>query len=442
MPAARLSAILLLACRGLAAPALSVDVSSLVGWNQDQVSRFQLRSEDVRFVAGAWQPAGASTARLFAGLSSSWLRAGPLSPAGVIREACNPLGFRAGSDVFLQRSGLVLDTSLPARQPGVLLMPAPRSLGVFYQPLPAGGDWAGCVAGFFPVPDVGAEGFFCVAGPPPGKRGEEWIADSAPCAGGRVLCGAGRFVLDSAGFGMSAAVGASGSEMCLPGTFIHLHLVARLDPLTLFFLFGKADASFTSPAGDRPRDAVLVSAAARLEEEALKAQARFSHSVRQAGFTPQPFLADRTEVDLRVERVLALAGDALLCVAVDGGKTIRGSPDGSQEPDFRCGVAATLRIAPATLEAGVEQGDAGGLSAKAGIKATLDHYGSQASLDGAVLHVDRGARSFSALASARFSRRTFSVTLSAGMDDVRFTALPQDAGKRLRLSLQVGSRSP
>jgi len=441
MRPARLLALLLLAGRCLPAPALSVDVSSSGGWNQDQVSRFQLRSGDVRFVAGAWQPAPFETARLFAGLSTPWLRAGPLSPAGVIREACNPLGFQAGSDVFLERSGLVLDTSLPTRLPGVLLMPAPRALGIFYQQLPRGGDWMGGMAGFFPVPGTGAEGFLCVARPAGAGMGDDWTADVAPFVGGRVLCGAGRLVLDGGGFGMSATFGASGSETSVPGTFIHLHVTARVDPLTVFFLLGRADPSFISPSGSRPRDSSLLSAAARLEGEAGELVVRLSRSVRQPGFLPQEFLGDRMEAELRAERVLALAGDALLCVELDAGKTLQEWPDGSQEPAVQCGAAATLRIAPLSVEAGVRQSNGDGLSTSAGARVTLDRYGSLAALEGAVLHAGRSStQSFSVIGSAKFSRRTFSLALSAGVDEVRFNAPRQDLGKRLLVLFQVGTR--
>ncbi len=442
MPAVRLCAVFALLCRGLSAASLSLDVSSAFGWNQDPVTRLDLRTGDYRFVAVAWQPLHARSSQLLAGLSSSWLRVGPLSPAGVVREACGPLGFQAGSDVFMQRSGFLLDSSLPPRMPGALLMPWPRTLGLFWQRLPGGGEWAGCMASFVGVPGAAAEGFLGVSGPSPEDRGEEWTADSAPFAGGKVLCGAGRLALDWRPFAMTATLGASGSERALPGAFFHLHLCVRADPFAFFLLFAGSDAAYTSPSGEHPRDALLASAVLLLEGEAEKVDARLSRSVHQPGFAPGAFREQRTEASFRMEKTFTPSDDSLLSLRLEGGKIIHGAADGSCEPASRCAASAALHVSPVTLESGLGLSDSGGLSARAGAKATLDRYGSLVACDGSVLSVGRDFPAFSAIFSARLARRRFAVTVTAGLAEVRFRALPRDLGNGLRLSILWSSHSP
>lgn len=259
MLAASLCIIFALCCPVVHADPVSVDISSAFDWSRELLARCVLSEGDYRIVlAGRSVPVGetgANEARVLAGLSSSWIRIGPLSPAGVLREACNPLGFQAGSDVFVQRSGFVVDSSFPAQSAGALVMPIARSLGAFYRQLPDGGEWVGCMASAFQRQGASLEGFISLARPPCESMGEEWIADSAPFAGGRILTSAARILAESRPFGMTATLGASLPETSLPGGFFNLHLWARTEGLKLFFLLSKADSTYISPSGDHSPDA-------------------------------------------------------------------------------------------------------------------------------------------------------------------------------------------
>lgn len=266
MLALRVCAVLSLCCSAASAAPVSVNVSSAYSVGEDLTLRCDLRVPDYRFaMAGSWQD-GSSFPRLLAGVSSSWLRIGPLSPAGALREASHPLGFQAGSDVFVQRTGFVLDASFPAQPSGILLMPLAGTLGVFARELSTGGEWVGCMASVLQIPGVGLEGFVSLSGPPRESMGEEWITECAPFAGGRILSGAARLLADCPPFSMTATFGASRGEMSLPGSFIHVHLAARTGALSFFLLLARADGTYTSPSGDRPPEESLVSTALQVAD--------------------------------------------------------------------------------------------------------------------------------------------------------------------------------
>lgn len=196
---------------GASAAPLSLRLSSALDWNTGMVQRCELREDDLRIaLAGNLSlPPAEPAPSILIGLSSPWIHFGPLSPAGSLREACNPLGFLAGSDVFTQRTGFVLDESFPAPPSGALLMPVARSLGVFYRPLDGRGDWAGCMASLLHRPGMSGEGFLSVSDPPSQSAGEKWISSCAPFAGGRILSAGARLFVETGLFGVSATAGTS-----------------------------------------------------------------------------------------------------------------------------------------------------------------------------------------------------------------------------------------
>jgi hypothetical protein len=402
---ARLPVLLALCCLTANAAALSLDLSSAFDWRTELLARCVLADGDWKAVLAGrhipWERTRAERAEFLAGVSSPWVRVGPLAPAGVLREACNPLGFQAGSDVFVQRSGFVVDSSFPVQPAGLLVLPIARILGVFYRQLPDGGEWVGCMASAFQRPGAGLEGFVSLARPPGRSPGEEWIADSAPFAGGRILSSAARLLLDSHPFGMTATLGASLAETSPPGGFLSLHLCARTETLRLFLLVAKADSTYVTPSGNHSAEAGSASAAILLDDADGSADVRLSRSVRQPSFSPHPFLADRTEATFKAEKNLAAASDALLSVRVEGSRIIHQEPDGARDSSARGSAAAVLRISPLSLESGFACSDADGLSVKLAARSVLDRRGSLVAFEGTAAHLDGGAQAFSALVSLR-----------------------------------------
>jgi len=441
MLALRVCAVLTLCCSAASAAPVSVDVSSACVLGEELTLRCDLRVPDYRFaMAGSW-PGGGSFPRLLAGVSSSWLRIGPLSPAGALREASHPLGFQAGSDVFVQRTGFVLDTSFPAQPSGILLMPLPRTLGVFARELSTGGEWVGCMASVLQIPGLGLEGFVSLSGPPRGSMGEEWITESAPFAGGRILSGAARLLADCPPFGMTATFGVSRGEMSLPGSFIHVHLAARTGALSFFLLLARADGTCTSPSGDHPPEESLVSTAFQVADAGGEVDVRISHAICQPSFAPGLFRAGRTEASLAAEKSMAAGNQALVSVRAEGSRIIHEETDGGQGSASRCAATTAVRVSPVRLESGVACSQDEGVSARFMAEAVLDHHGSLASFEGTASHLDGGEQDFSALCSLRLGRKSFRVTVGAGLTDVRFRAVGEDFLEGLKLSILWDSRS-
>ncbi|HUI71174.1 MAG TPA: hypothetical protein VL354_11705, partial [Spirochaetia bacterium] len=391
--------------------------------------------------AGSW-PSGASSPQVLAGLTSSWIRVGPLSPSGMLREAGNPMGFQAGSDAFVQRSGLTVSSSLPARSPGILLMPVPQALGVFYQQLAGGGQWMGCLAGVFERPGVSLEGFFSLSEPPPESMGDEWFADTAPFAGGKILSSAARLVFDGQPFGMTVTLGTSLGEMSPPGGFLHLHLCAGTSQLRIFLLLSRADSTYLSPSGDPPRDASSISAALRAGDADGSVDARVSRSVRQPGFSPRPFFADTTEAGFSAEKCVVTSADALLSLRVGARRIIHRNTDGAAVFSSRSSGMASLRVSPFTLESGISCSDSEGFSPSVAAERVFDRHGSLVAFEAAAAHLDAAEPTFSTFASLRLKRKSFHASVTFGLADLGLRESAAGLAKGLRLSLEWGAHSP
>ena len=436
---ARLFAALVLCPVAAVAAPLSVGLSSSFDWGRELLLRGDLRTGDYRLALAALcdlrGPDTVAPTGLLAGLSSSWLRIGPLSAAGILREACNPLGFQAGSDVFVQRSGFVLDESFPAPPSGIILMPVERALGIFFRPLGDGGEWVGVMGSLFRRSGLSVEGFLSLADPAPEPVGEEWVSSAAPFAGGRILSSAARILFETWPLGLSATVGTSRGEALPPGSFYHLHLWAHTGPLRIFLLLAQADGTYTTPSGEHPADSGMVSCAVVLSDKEGSVDFHLSEAIRQRAFSAHPFLGSRMEADFGAEKCVALAGETLLTTRVEGSRIVHREEDGATDSVLRCAAFAGARVSPFRMETGASWDRTSGLAALLAGEATLDRRGSRASVESAVRHLDHEAQTFSILFSLRWERSDFGVTVGAGLEDVEFSSFPRDLGQGLRLSV-------
>ncbi len=411
MRALRVLVILAIAGAVASAEPVSLQLSTRYDLGSGLLERGELRSGDFRVAM-----AGGPDVPILAGVSCPWLRAGPLSPAGILREAANPLAFQAGSDVFVERTAFVLEESFPAPPSGVLLMPVSRSLGVFCRSLADGGQWIGVMASAFHRPGVSVEGFLSMANPPAQTAGEEWLSAQAPFAGGRVLSSAGRLLVETGPLGLAATMGISQGELVPPGTFCHFHASLRTGVLGLYLLLGTADTGYTSPAGEHPAETRMASAALRLSSSQGSADLRVSQATGHPSFSPHPFLAARSEASFEVERMLPLPGETLLRACLQGSTIIHADPDGAREASRRCSALLGVHVSPFRVEAGSGWSSVEGASADVSAQAALDRRGSRVALDASL--------PFSALLALRLAGPGFLFTVGAGWEDQgpRFSA--------------------
>ncbi len=420
-----------------AAEPVTLQLSTSFDESSALLNRGELRAGDFRLaLAGRFDALlSRPDASFLAGLSSPWLRAGPLSPAGLLREASNPLGFGAGSDVFVERTAFVLDESFPGPPAGILLMPVARSLGVFCRPLAGGGEWIGCMASAFHRPGVSMEGFLSMSDPSAQPAPEEWTSPRAVFPGGRILSSAGRLLMETGPFGLAATLGASKGELVPPGAFFHFHAAVRTGILGVHFLLGSAEGTYTAPTGEHPAEAVVASTAILLSSPRGTVDLRVSQATSQPAFSPHPFRATRSEASFEVERTVAAPGEILLRAVIRGGTIIHDDVQGARSRFSRCSALAGARMAPFRLEAGAGWNATEGASILTTGEATLDRRGSRAGFEGSLSHLDGDARTFSGLLSFRLERRDIRLSVSAGVADLRLRGPAADVSRALRFSV-------
>lgn len=138
---------------------------------------------------------------------------------------------------------------------------------------------------------------------------------------------------------------------------------------------------------------------------------------------------------------MAAGNQALVSVRVEGSSIIHEETDGGRGSASRCAATTAVRVSPVRLESGIACSQGEGLSARFMAEAVLDRRGSLASFEGTADHLDGGEQDFSALCSLRLGRKSFRVTVSAGLAEVRFRAVREDFPKGLKLSILWDSRS-
>jgi hypothetical protein len=303
----------------------------------------------------AWQgtgpPAPGAAGSLAFGVSLPRLRAGTLAPSGLLREAANPLGFGAGSDVFREDTGLRLDGSAgtPARL-GVLLMPVAGVLGLYVAEGQVRGGELGIFAVLQPARGVTVDVLACAADPdPPDPAGQPGPAAQPPSSSGDWygapasvgVRGVAAARLRAAGPGMSASItaGVSAGAQGGQGHFLHAAAKAAGRVLSAALLIGVADGGWRNLAGRR--SAAEARACARLRVSGPSGAAEADACV-EAGMPPfgaGAAVASGLQITGALETGTSLGG-ALQSFRLEADVSIR-----SQDRSSRAGTAAcTLRF--------------------------------------------------------------------------------------------------
>ncbi len=353
-----------------------------------------------------------SALQVRAGFSSPLVAAGPLSPAGLLRQAQNPLGFDAGSGVFTERTGFVLNGSLSGgANPGLLIEPIPGHLGLFVCGHD-GGEWtAGCFTAIGTAGFV-VEGLLEASDPPRRTAPDEWYLEAPTFSGGGVVHVAGRVRWDAAPFSGALAAGLSGCGTSPPGAFLQSSLSIGGPQAGADLLLAGVSRDYRLMDGGTSLD--LLEAAARLRARGMGARAVLCHAARARGpGRPRlPCMRSSARTSFLLEKDLLAVGRTAVGARAEGERTMRFDGEGRctesaaagcslvwGPADRECCVKAELRDGLYGLSGAVR---GGGPAAIFSAEAGLDTDGKTASLSAAAgLRVSLTASSISLRAGVR-----------------------------------------
>ncbi len=209
-------------------------------------------------------------ARAAAGVSTPWLAAGPLAPAGLFRLIEAPFGSGPAADVHEEAIGLLLDGSFDgAARTGAIAWPWPGSLGVGAWSRD-GGLTAVLAAAGHPLPPLRWEAALARSAPAADAAGEDWYYGYEPWRGGALSHAAMRLGADSGALAVSAAAAASIAERAGPGTWLLARLEACSPQARADALLGLSNGAYRGTDGGLER--TLRHAALRVEARAARAR--------------------------------------------------------------------------------------------------------------------------------------------------------------------------
>lgn len=376
--------------------------------------RCELSEADSRLML-AYQgegPPGAAPPGCFAfGLSTPWIRIGTLSPAGLIRETANPLGFGPESDIFSEETGFTLNGSVSSPQrAAVLLMPVPGRLGLYYRVGPGGRGQAGCFVRTEPGHRLAVEGLAAIAAPAAAGQREEWFARLSPFPGALVAQSAARLLLDLPGAEAFVTLGLSGGERRPPGAFLHAGLRMGDDAAAAAFLLGLADGACTTLSGEGSAEQLSARGTLAIRRPSGAAELRCSVEVGQPRFAPARYLDTAGSVGVSIERERPLGAAGSVTARIEAQRSVRIEPDGGRADSVDCSASLIARSKALEAEAGVSS-DGSRAAARACARWTPARSPLRASLD---VRLAFGGPAPLLSAEARFRLRREYGTISFG----------------------------
>ena len=371
------------------------------------------------------------------GAAFPWLRLGPLAPSGLLREAANPLGYSAGSDVFVEPTRLLLDMSIPCGGIGFLFMPADESLGLFWRESTEGIGQVGFFASVVPGTGLRGEGFLSVSRPQPECTGEGWYATSLPYPGGMLFVAATRLLGEIPPGVLSATIGASAGENVAPASFLHLQLSAEAPGARASLLFGRVDRAYRSPSGSSSANCLEAAGAFAFAFPVGSASLRCSLFLRQPGFAPSLFIGTVEKVEIGFERVLARESGGFASAGIEAAKSVTRDPRGTRTDWALCGVTAKGRWGRFELESRASLELPGRLEVDFAAAFSAARSETRVSFDVGISVPSSGAPALTATASLKRRGRDSAISLKAGIGGF---SPGEDPGDRLRLEVSWSAR--
>jgi len=381
---------------------------------------------------------GAETAFPTLALSLPWLVFGPVAGAGLLREASNPLGFSPGSDVFVERTGVCLDGSLPAGDPGLLCMPVPEVLGFFYLPCANDARACGCFASIQASPGLRVEGFLSCSESRSEPSGEEWFRSRPADPGGPMTSTGVRLRVDFSGLSLGATFGGSFSERAPPGSFLLLHGAWQGNGLFAEALLGRTDATYREPGGETSKRGSAFSCSAGIEGPARTVKVSYAICVDQPGFAPRPFLASGEVMGIMLEQALLAA--AGLSLEAEAEKRISRDSSGNRQETGRCSTALKGKVGSLEAAACVELNEPGGIDLSLTGAFQAAGGGPRLSFESRLEGLSAGCPALTALAALQLEQRDVRLSLESGIEGWTLSTTAFDAMNHFRLKVSWGTR--
>jgi len=297
------------------------------------------------------------------GISSPWAVFGPLLPRGILRQVSDPPGFTAGSGLFTERTGFVLDGALPSSRAGVVVTPVRDWYGLFCRPGREGGTETGAFARLSPGGGAILEACAMASRPDARPVPEDWILSRGSPPGGDIANIAGRMSMVSPLFSYSLAAGTSRSAHARPGAFASVWLRGRSGDLDAAALVSGADVGYRAPDGACTPAASRISARVLLGRDRGRGivESDVSFLVGEPGFSPRREIPTTCAVRAAFSREYSGRGTWPIAILVEADKSISRDPDGVRAETSRCSGTACLSLGAAQCSSGIELSDRGGV---------------------------------------------------------------------------------
>jgi len=373
-------------------------------------------------------------------LSSPWLVCGPVVGEGLLREASNPLGFSAGSDVFAERTGVRLDGSLPACRPGLLCMPLPEALGLYSLPCSNGARAYGCFASIMASTGFRVEGFLSFSKSESEGFGEEWFLSTPEDPGGAMASGGVRLEVDFRALSLGATVGGSFPERAPSGSFQLLHGSWHGNDFFAEGLAGRIDAAYRRPDGQACTAGSAFSGSAGAEGQAGSAKLSYAVCVDQPGFAPRPFLQSSEVMGLVLERAFAAASGLDAVCRTEAERRISRDCMGDRQEARRWAASLRGKTESLDAEASLELNEPGGIGVSFTGAFQQTHRSPRFSLESRLEPLGLGCPVLTVLAGLQLWWKEARLSLETGMEEWTVSTNAADAARHFRLSVSWSTR--
>jgi hypothetical protein len=279
------------------------------------------------------------------GFSSPWVTIGPLLPRGLFRELENPLGFKAGGDIFRERTNLLLDGSLtPGGYQGILLAPFSGAFSIFCGFREPDGVRTGCFVSLSLAQGFFLEGLSEYSRPPERSPTEKWFPVVVPFAGGEIIHAAGRMLWEAPLFSFAVSLCFSGCRLALPGCLVHSDFSVGGKDLSAAVFFGAAQREYMTMGGSGSPDRLGLGIITHASLPQGTADLHYSFSLGQEEFSPCRFTASSEKAGFSLEKTLWGEGLKGLRIRVDGENEAHCDDSGcrSGSAEGTLGIAWTL----------------------------------------------------------------------------------------------------